>query len=94
MENQYVMCTFEILDGEREYSRKYFYPKSKCDKWTTKELLEEFFLTDLDKKFKAESYWDGDRVVGLMMKREFTADEKEIDFLFSIGVYGDTSEEE
>ena len=41
------MCTFEILEGEREYGTKYFYPKSKYDKWTTKELLEEFFCTDL-----------------------------------------------
>ena len=40
LEKEYVMCTFEILEGEREYGTKYFYPKSKYDKWTTKELLE------------------------------------------------------
>ena len=42
LEKEYVMCTFEILEGEREYGTKYFYPKSKYEKWTTKELLEEF----------------------------------------------------
>ena len=94
LEKEYVMCTFEILEGEREYGTKYFYPKSKYDKWTTKELLEEFFVTDLDDEFKAESYWDGDRVVGLEMSRSFKADKEKINFLYSIGVYGDTSEEE
>ena len=48
LEKDYVMCVFEILDGEREYTTKYFYPKSKYDKWSTKELLEEFFCTDLN----------------------------------------------
>ena len=26
LEKDYVMCVFEILDGEREYNTKYFYP--------------------------------------------------------------------
>jgi len=93
MEKEYVMCTFEILDGEREYSAKYFYPKSKYDKWNTKELLEDYFCTDLGEQFKAESYWDCDRVVGLDMTRTFKADEEKIKELFSMGIYGDTSVE-
>ena len=93
MEKEYVMCVFEILEGEREYSTKYFYPKSKYDKWTTKELLEEFFCTDLGDEFKAESYWDCDRVVGLDWTYDFKADDERIKFLSSVGVYGDTSEE-
>ena len=93
LEKDYVMCVFEILDGEREYNTKYFYPKSKYDKWTTKELLEEFFCTDLGEQFKAESYWDSDRVVGLDYTRNFKADEEKVKELYSMGIYGDTSVE-
>ena len=93
LEKDYVMCVFEILEGEREYTAKYFYPKSKYDKWTTKELLEEFFNTDLGEQFKAESYWDYDRVVGLDYTRNFKADKEKIKELYSMGIYGDTSEE-
>ena len=93
LEKDYVMCVFEILDGERKYNTKYFYPKSKFDKWSTKELLEEFFCTDLGEQFKAESYWDIDRVVGLDYTRNFKADEEKVKELYSMGIYGDTSVE-
>ena len=93
MEKEYVMCVFEILEGEREYSTKYFYPKAKYDKWTTKELLEEFFCTDLGEQFRANSYWDCDRVVGLDYTRNFKADEEKVKELYSMGIYGDTSVE-
>jgi len=93
LEKDYVMCVFEILEGEREYTAKYFYPKSKYDKWTTKELLEEFFCTDLGEQFKAESYWDCDRVVGLDYTRNFKADKEKVKELYSMGIYGDTSVE-
>ena len=88
-EKEYVMCDFEILDGEREYGTSYYYPKERYDKLTTKELLEEFFCTDLGEQFKAQSYWDCDRVVGLDYTRNFKADEKQLKFLSSIGVWGE-----
>ena len=93
MQKEYVMCVFEILEGEREYNTKYFYPKSIYDKWTTKELLENFFGEEMDEEFKAESYWNGDRVVGLDWTYHFKADDERIEFLSSVGVYGNTSEE-
>ena len=88
-EKEYVMCDFEILDGEREYGTSYYYPKERYDQWTTKELLEEFFCDTLGAEFKAESYWDGDRVVGLNWTYHFKADEKQLKFLSSIGVWGE-----
>tara|TARA_R100000742_G_C4258508_1_gene76385 strand:- start:629 stop:910 length:282 start_codon:yes stop_codon:yes gene_type:complete len=88
-EKEYVMCTFEILEGEREYGTKYFYPKEKYDKWTTKELLEEFFGGKLGEQFKAESYWDCDRVVGLDTTNNFKADKNKIKELLSMGIWGE-----
>ena len=56
-EKEYVMCDFEILEGEREYTESYYYPKERYDK--------------------------------LDYTRNFKADEKQLKFLSSIGVWGE-----